>query len=126
MISCTSAVGAGPDALAQWSAGGGRETADFGERCQAARRLLRDVEHVVGVILMMLFYATPILYPVSIVPPALRDWMRASPLGWYSERLREVLLQGSGLVWGDGAMALACVAIFLVGLWVFERLSPHF
>jgi len=37
-----SAAGAAPDALAQWSAGGGRESADFGERCQAARRLLRD------------------------------------------------------------------------------------
>jgi hypothetical protein len=37
-----SAVGAAPNALAQWSAAGGRESADFGERCQAARRLLRD------------------------------------------------------------------------------------
>lgn len=37
-----SAGAAAPNALAPWSAGGGRETADFGERCQAARRLLRD------------------------------------------------------------------------------------
>jgi hypothetical protein len=37
-----SAGAAPPNALAQWLAGGGRETADFGERCEAARRLLRD------------------------------------------------------------------------------------
>ena len=36
------AAGAAPNALARWSAGGGRESADFGERCEAARRLLRD------------------------------------------------------------------------------------
>ena len=29
-------------ALVRWTAGGGREAADFGERCEAARRLLRD------------------------------------------------------------------------------------
>jgi len=98
----------------------------IGAALAALQTLLRDVEHVVGVILMMLFYASPILYPVSLVPPAARDWMRASPLGWYSERLREVLLQGSGLLWGDAAMALACGIVFLAGLWIFERLSPHF
>jgi ABC-type polysaccharide/polyol phosphate export permease len=52
--------------------------------------------------------------------------MRANPLAWYSERLREVLLQGSGLVWADAAMAVACVAVLAIGLWIFERLSPHF
>jgi hypothetical protein len=30
------------NSLVQWTAGGGRETTDFGERCEAARRLLRD------------------------------------------------------------------------------------
>ena len=100
--------------------------AGVGAALAALQTLLRDVEHVVGVVLMMLFYASPILYPVSIVPPAAQAWMRASPLGWYSERLREVLLQGAGLVWGDAAMALACGVVFLAGLWIFERLSPHF
>jgi hypothetical protein len=35
-------AGVVPDGVAQWSTGGGRESADFGARCQAARRLLRD------------------------------------------------------------------------------------
>lgn len=100
--------------------------AGIGAALAALQTLLRDVEHVVGVLLMMLFYASPILYPATIAPAAARTWMRMSPLGWYSERMREALLQGSGLVWGDAAMALACVVIFLAGLWVFERLSPHF
>ena len=88
--------------------------------------LLRDVEHVLSVLLTMLFYAAPILYPAALVPASLRPWVENNPLGWFSERLREVLLQGSGLVPGDAVAALACVLVFFAGLWVFQRLSPHF
>jgi homopolymeric O-antigen transport system permease protein len=92
----------------------------------ALQTLLRDVEHVVQVVLQVLFYASPILYPVSLAPASMQAVMRWNPLGWFSERLREVLLHGSGLVAGDLAIALACVAVFAAGLWFFERLSPHF
>lgn len=100
--------------------------AGLGAALAALQTLLRDVEHVVQVLLLVLFYASPILYPSAIVPEAARRWMEISPLAWYSERLREVLLQGSGLVWGDAAMALPCLVVLAAGLWVFERLSPHF
>ena len=92
----------------------------------ALQTLLHDVEHVVQVILMVVFYATPILYPLSLIPESLQPWARANPLGWFSDRLREVLLQGGGLVAGDALVALACVAVFAAGLWFFNRLSPHF
>jgi lipopolysaccharide transport system permease protein len=98
----------------------------IGAALAALQTLLRDVEHVVQVLITILFYASPILYPASLVPESLRKWMNANPLAWFSERLREVLLQGSGLVPGDGLAALACVAGFAAGLWIFERLSPHF
>jgi ABC-type polysaccharide/polyol phosphate export permease len=92
----------------------------------ALQTLLRDVEHVVQVVLLVLFYASPILYPASLVPESMQAWMRWNPLGWFSERLREVLLQGSGLVPGDLVATLGCLAAFAAGLWFFERLSPHF
>jgi ABC-type polysaccharide/polyol phosphate export permease len=92
----------------------------------ALQTLLRDVEHVVVVVLLMLFYASPILYPASLAPASLQAWMRWNPLGWFSERLREVLLLGSGLVPGDLVATVGCLAVFAAGLWFFERLSPHF
>lgn len=92
----------------------------------ALQTLLRDVEHVLQVLLQMLFYALPILYPVTIAPPSLARYMQLNPLGWFSERLRQVLLQGSGLVAGDFAIAVVCILVFAAGLWFFERLSPHF
>lgn len=92
----------------------------------ALQVLLRDVEHVVQVLVSILFYASPILYPASIMPSALRRWVDYNPLAWFSERMREVLLQGAGLVPNDAVVSLGCVVVFLLGLWVFNRLSPSF
>ena len=88
--------------------------------------MLRDVEHAVPIVLSMLLYASPILYPPSLVPEMLQWWLKVNPVAWFSERLREVLLAGSGLVAGDIAVTAACLAIFAAGLWVFNRISPHF
>ncbi len=92
----------------------------------AFQTLLKDVEHGTGIVLSILFYATPILYPLSLVPAAWREALRYSPLAHLSERLREVLLSGASLTEGDALVALAAVAVFLAGLAVFERLAPHF
>jgi lipopolysaccharide transport system permease protein len=98
----------------------------IGAALAALQTLLRDVEHGLGVAITMLFYATPILYPSTLVPAAIKPYLDANPLAYFSERLREVLLQGSGLVAGDALAALGCTAVFLAGLWFFNRLSPHF
>ena len=100
--------------------------AGLGALLAALQTLLRDVEHVVQVVVTILFYASPILYPASIIPAALQGWVRVNPLAWFSERMREVLFQGAGLVPGDAAVAAGCLAVFLAGLWVFNRLSPSF
>ena len=88
--------------------------------------MLRDVEHTVPIVLSMVLYASPILYPPSLVPEALQWWLKANPVAWFSERLREVLLAGSGPVVGDLVVCVACVGVFALGLWVFNRISPHF
>jgi len=92
----------------------------------ALQTVLRDVEHGVASLLVFIFYATPILYPVSLVPEWLRGWVHFSPFAYFSERLREILLLGSGPVAEDALIALVAVGVLFGGLWFFERLSPHF
>ncbi|HET7730238.1 MAG TPA: ABC transporter permease [Usitatibacter sp.] len=92
----------------------------------AIQVLVRDVAQLVGVLLTFLFYATPVLYPIALVPEGFRPWLLANPLTHLLERLREVLIQGSGLAAGDAWMMLVALAVFAAGLWVFERLSPFF
>lgn len=92
----------------------------------ALQVMLRDVAQFLNVAIMLVFYATPVLYPVTLVPASLRPWIEANPFSHVAERLREVLLAGSGLRAGDLAILAGAVAIFAVGTWVFERLSPFF
>jgi ABC-type polysaccharide/polyol phosphate export permease len=88
---------------------------------------VRDVEHVLMPVLMMLMYLTPILYPLSVVPGSFRPWVSANPVSWLVTRMRDALLDGRiGLQWSDAvAVAVAC-ALFAGGLWMFRRLSPYF
>ena len=92
----------------------------------AFQTLLKDVEHAVGIVLTLIFYSTPILYPMTFLPEGMRVWVENQPLAYFTERLRQVLLQGTGLIAGDLIAAVACVAVFFAGLWIFNRLSPHF
>ena len=60
----------------------------------ALQVFVRDVEHVLMPILMIVMYLTPILYPLSLVPANLRWLVAANPFNWVVTRLREALLDG--------------------------------
>jgi ABC-type polysaccharide/polyol phosphate export permease len=93
----------------------------------AVQVFVRDVEHVLAPVLMMLMYLTPILYPLSIVPENLRALVAANPFGWAVTRLRDALLDGSlSVEWSDIAALVVASLLFAGGRWVFNRLSPHF
>ena len=88
---------------------------------------IRDVEHVLMPILMILMYLTPILYPLTLVPPDLRPWVAVNPFGWLVGRLRDALLDGRLAMQVDDLIALAVAVLMLAGgRWMFRRLSPHF
>jgi ABC-type polysaccharide/polyol phosphate export permease len=93
----------------------------------ALQVFVRDVEHVLMPVLMILMYLTPILYPLKLVPESMRPWVAANPFSWLVGRLRDALLEGHlALEWGDAVALGVALALFAGGLWVFRRLSPHF
>ncbi|MCC7114700.1 MAG: ABC transporter permease [Burkholderiales bacterium] len=93
----------------------------------ALQVFVRDVEHVLMPVLMMLMYLTPILYPLSLVPETMRGVVSANPFTWLVDRLRAALLEGRlGLEAGDLVAVAVALALFAAGRWIFVRLSPHF
>ena len=93
----------------------------------ALQVFVRDVEHVLMPVLMMLMYLTPILYPLSLVPERLRGWVSANPFTWLVGRLRAALLEGRlAPEAGDLAALAVALALFAAGRWMFRRLSPYF
>jgi ABC-type polysaccharide/polyol phosphate export permease len=93
----------------------------------ALQVFVRDVEHVLMPVLMMLMYVTPILYPLSLVPESLRGVVAANPFSWLVGRLRDALIDGRiGATWSDAVALAVAAAVFVAGRWVFRRLAPHF
>ena len=93
----------------------------------ALQVFIRDIEHILMPLLMILMYLTPVLYPLTLVPASLRPWVALNPFSWMVGRLRDALLEGRlALQWADVAAVVVAVAVFAGGLAVFRRLSPHF
>ena len=98
----------------------------MGALLAALQTLLRDVEQVVAPALMMLQFLTPVLYPISIIPEAYRQWFAWNPLTAVMTRLRDGFLLGALPQLGDLGMLFAGVVVAIVGIGFFVRLSPYF
>jgi ABC-2 type transport system permease protein len=93
----------------------------------------RDVAIIWSVLASVLFYGTPILYPIEIVPDEFRAVLLFNPLAPIFEQVRVWVLDPSAPTAVDAAgsvIALApAAAIFLgacvLGVWVFAREAPR-
>src|SRR5207247_10346959 len=89
----------------------------------ALQVFIKDVEHILMPVLMILMYLTPILYPLSLVPERMKPWVAANPFGYLVDRLRDALLDGRLAVdWRDAVALTVAIAIFAGGRWIFLRL----
>lgn len=72
---------------------------------------LRDVAQVVGVIVLMLLFLSPIFYPITMMPEQYRPFMQLSPLTSTVEQVRNVMMWGLGIDWTQWALSLAAGAV---------------
>ncbi|CAH9014861.1 ABC transporter permease [Candidatus Nitrosacidococcus sp. I8] len=93
----------------------------------ALQVFFRDMEHILASVLMLLFYASPILYPISLVPEPFHTLLLLNPLSYFFDHLRELLLFGEmSFSVIDGVAVLLSAALFAVGLWFFRRCAHQF
>ena len=94
----------------------------------------RDVEPIWEVALQILFYASPILYVVTLLPDEYENEMVAlNPIATVLTQMRHALIDADAPTavdvlggWPQLAIPLAIVAaIFVLGLWVFHRETPR-
>ncbi len=95
--------------------------------CAAVQVFMRDLSHALTPLLMLGFFATPILYSLEMVPTAYRGWLSLNPFSYFVDRLRDGLLGGQWQ-WGlqDWVMPLAVLVMLGLGYAFFKRLSPRF
>lgn len=88
---------------------------------------LRDTGHLVGVVLLPVFYATPVFYDASSVPARYRLVYDLNPINRLVGAYRAVLIDGR---WPDPvplvAIGLTGLALVVIGRRVFERSAHRF
>lgn len=93
----------------------------------------RDVGIIWGVLAVALFYATPVLYPIEIVPERFHDLVMINPLTPIFVELRHLMIDSSAPSALDAAggwlgllpALVVTVAICLLAAKVFSREAPR-
>lgn len=93
----------------------------------ALNLFFRDVRYLFEALLLVWFYATPIVYPVAVLRPEVLNLMRLNPFHWFLDLLRSGLWSGTAPAPGAAVLAPAiAVVAFTCGWVVFSRLERRF
>jgi len=76
----------------------------------------RDTEHLLGVILMAWFFLTPIIYPLSYIPPQYHPLAFLNPMTGIVTAYRAVFL-------GTGVPSMSLMAVSLALPWVIAYIG---
>lgn len=93
----------------------------------------RDTAIIWSVVVSALFYATPVIYPIEVVPERYRDLIMLNPLSPLFEQARKWVIDpdapGAVSAAGGWTHLLPAFAIFVVtcvlGAWYFNREAPR-
>ncbi len=101
--------------------------------CSTLNVWLRDVAQIWDVVVPLLLFSTPIMYPISILPPWAREATAFSPLAQVVQDTRDLLLGDDPrlaalFVSSESRVypILIALAVLCVGLWLHRRKSPRF
>jgi lipopolysaccharide transport system permease protein len=88
---------------------------------------IRDIAHVMGLVVTLLMFLSPIFYPVNALPPVFQQLMHLNPLSFVIEQSRNALFWGklpdpfyTTLYW------LACLLIMWLGFAWFQKTRKGF
>jgi lipopolysaccharide transport system permease protein len=83
---------------------------------------VRDAGQISGLVLQLWFWATPIVYPVSVLPDSIRQWMVWNPLYHLVDGYQKVFVNGQPPDWqAVGLVALLSAIVALYALSLFRR-----
>ena len=90
---------------------------------------IRDVAQIVGVVIQVGFWATPVFWDISIMPPKLQLIFRLNPIFYIVQGYRESFIYFNPF-WNHPVLTiyywLVAAAIFGIGAFIFRKLKPQF
>jgi ABC-2 type transport system permease protein len=93
---------------------------------------IRDVGQIWAVIARALFYASPVLYPLELVPGQFQEIVALNPLApilaqariWVLDPAAPGVIETVGVPAFLGSVAIG-IGVCALGLWLFVRQAPH-
>jgi lipopolysaccharide transport system permease protein len=87
---------------------------------------LRDVERILMILLNIMFFLSPVIYPIDRVPEAYQKFIWMNPMTPIIEAWRNIFLDAT-IRWDYVGLAyLYAVFAMLFGTWIYRRLSWRF
>lgn len=87
----------------------------------------RDILHLYGVFCTALFYLTPVIYPLSILPDYMVKFVSYNPLTRFVDLFRRIILDGYPPLWQDTAVCAGYACLMLaIGAFIFKKRQKHF
>ena len=88
---------------------------------------MRDIQHSIGVVLQLLFYATPIVYSIDTIPEGFRWILKWNPMTYIIEGYRAIFYnQTMPDLKALGILGVISIVILIVGYLLFNKLQKRF
>jgi len=88
---------------------------------------VRDIGYAIGIVTQILFFLTPVFYPISVVPKAFQTIMRLNPLSVIVEDFRRVVIWGMQPDWPWlGLVTIISLLIAVSGYIWFNKCKKVF
>ena len=88
---------------------------------------LRDLEHIIGVIIQALFYATPIVYSMNMIPKAFAWVFQINPMAYVIQGFRDTLYyQTMPDLHGLFVISIFSLILLVIGYKIFDKLQKNF
>lgn len=85
----------------------------------------RDMEYIIGVVINLLFWMSPIIYPLDMVPEAYRIYLVLNPLTYLITAWRDILMSNV-MDWTSIGISFGSSLVFLLlGILVFQKLGKR-
>jgi len=88
---------------------------------------IRDLEHIITVLLMVMFYGTPIVYSMDMVPASMKAILLLNPMTPIINSYRDILFYKQMPNLKDLALIIiVSIVLFNIGLVIFRKLERNF
>lgn len=85
---------------------------------------IRDIKEAINIAIMIWFYGTPIIYPISLVPDSLQQIFMLNPIAIIVSLIRQALLTHEFNFILFLEIGFFCLLVYFAGAWFFMR-SRH-